>query len=52
MCSEAFLLLSLWCLIGFVFYWRMVKRSSLTEYSSVATSGLVLFTLLLYTAMM
>ena len=52
MCSEAFLLLSLWCLIGFVFYWRMVKRSSLTEYSSMATSGLVLFTLLLYTALM
>ena len=52
MCSEAFLLLSLWCLLGFFFYWRMVKRSSLAEYSSMATSGLVLFTLLLYTALM
>ena len=52
MCSEAFLLLSLWCLLGFVFYWRMIKRSTLSEYSSMATSGLVLFTLLLYTALM
>ena len=52
MCSEAFLLLSLWCLLGFVFYWRMVKRSTLAEYSSMATSGLALFTLLLYTALM
>ena len=25
--SEAFLLLSLWCLLGFVFYWRTVQRS-------------------------
>jgi len=52
MCCEAFLLLSLWCLLGFVFYWRTVRRSSLAEYSSMATSGLVLFTLLLYTALM
>ena len=52
MCSEAFLLLSLWCLLGFVFYWRMVRRSSLVEYSSMATSGLVLFTLLLYAALL
>ncbi|MBQ6470392.1 MAG: amino acid permease [Victivallales bacterium] len=52
MCSEAFLLLSLWCLLGFVFYWRMVKRSSLAEYGTMAVSGLVLFALLLYTALM
>ena len=52
MCCEAFLLLSLWCLLGFVFYWRTVRRSSLAEYSDMATSGLVLFTLLLYTALM
>ena len=52
MCSEAFLLLSLWCLLGFVFYWRMVRRSTLAEYSSMASSGLALFTLLLYTALM
>ena len=29
--SEAFLLLSLWCLLGFAFYWRIVVRSTLTE---------------------
>ena len=52
MSSEAFLLLSLWCLIGFVFYWRTVNRSTLTEYSGMSTSGVVLFALLLYSALM
>ncbi len=50
--SEAFLLLSLWCLLGFVFYWRTVTRSSLTEYSGISTSGIALFSLLLYSALM
>ena len=50
--SEAFLLLSLWCLIGFVFYWRTVVRSTLTEYSGMSTSGIVLFALLVYSALM
>ncbi len=50
--SEAFLLLSLWCLLGFVFYWRTVIRSSLTEYSGMSTSGVVLFALLVYSALM
>ncbi|MBQ1491863.1 MAG: response regulator, partial [Blautia sp.] len=50
--SEAFLLLSLWCLMGFVFYWRTVIRSTLTEYSGMSTSGVVLFALLLYSAIM
>ena len=50
--SEAFLLLSLWCLLGFVFYWRTVTRSSLTEYSGMSTSGIVLFALLVYSALM
>ena len=49
---EAFLLLSCWCLLGFVFYWHTVKRSSLAEYSSMAVSGFVLFALLVYTALM
>ena len=52
MCSEAFLLLALWCLLGFVFYWRAVRRSSLAEYNGIATSGLVLFSLLLYAALL
>ncbi len=50
--SEAFLLLSMWCLLGFAFYWRTVKRNSLTEYSKMSTSGIALFALLVYTAMM
>ena len=50
--SEAYLLLSLWCLLGFVFYWRTVTRSTLTEYSGISTSGIVLFALLLYSALM
>ena len=52
MASEAFLLLSLWCLLGFVFYWRTVIRSTLTEYSGMSTSGVVLFALLVYSALM
>lgn len=50
--SEAFLFLSLWCLLGFVFYWRTVRNSSLTEYSGMSTSGIVLFTLLIYASLM
>jgi signal transduction histidine kinase/CheY-like chemotaxis protein len=50
--SEDFLMLSLWCLLGFVFYWRTIQRSQLTEYSGMSTSGTVLFTLLVYSALM
>ena len=48
--SEAFLLLSCWCLIGFVFYWRTIIRSTLSEYSGIAASGVILFALLIYSA--
>ena len=50
--SEAFLLLSLWCLLGFAFYWRTVIHSTLSEYSGMSTSGIVLFTLLVYSAVL
>ena len=50
--SEAFLLLSLWCLLGFVFYWRTIVRSTLTEFSGMSISGTVLFALLIYSAFM
>ncbi len=50
--SEAFLLLSLWCLLGFVFYWRTVVKSILTEYSGMSASGIVLFALLVYSVLM
>ena len=50
--GASFLLLSLWCLLGFVFYWRTVVHSDLAEYSGMSTSGVVLFSLLLYAAIM
>lgn len=50
--GEAFLMLSLWCLLGFVFYWRTITRSPLTEYSGISTSGTVLFAILVYSAIM
>ena len=52
MASEAFLLLAFWCLIGFVFYWRTVSRSTLTENSGMSTSGIALFALLVYSVLM
>ena len=50
--SEAFMLLSLWCLLGFVFYWGTVRNSSLTEFSGISTSGIVLFALLIYSSLL
>ncbi len=50
--GEAFLLLSLWCLLGFVFYWGTIQRSPLTEYSGISVSGIILFALLVYSALM
>ncbi|MBQ9196726.1 MAG: amino acid permease [Clostridia bacterium] len=50
--GASFLLLSLWCLLGFIFYWRTINNSTLTEYSGISTSGVVLFALLLYGALM
>lgn len=50
--GQAFLLLSFWCLLGFVFYWRTVTKGDLTEYSGMSTSGVVLFGLIVYSAFM
>lgn len=50
--SEAFLLLSLWCLLGFIFYWRTLKESTLAEFSGMSVSGIVLFSLLIYSSLM
>ncbi len=52
MASESFLLLAFWCLIGFVFYWRTVTRSTLTEYSGMSASGIALLALLVYSVLM
>ena len=50
--AESFLLLSMWCLLGFAFYWRTMTHSTLSDYSEVTTSSTVLFSLLLYSVMM
>ena len=50
--SEAFLLLALWCLLGFVFYLRTVSESTLAEFAGMSVSGVVLFALLLYSSLM
>ena len=50
--SEAFLLLSLWCLLGFIFYLRTVNETTLAEFTGMSTCGVVLFALLLYSALM
>ena len=52
MASEAFLMLACWCLLGFVFYWRTVTRSKLTEYSGMSASGIAMFALLVYSVLM
>ena len=52
MSGQAFLLLSFWCLVGFIFYWRTVTRGTLTEYSGMSASGVVLFALIVYSAFM
>ena len=52
MSGEALLLLAFWCLLGFVFYWRTVTKSKLTEYSGMSISGIALFALLVYSAVM
>ena len=49
---ESFLMLALWCLIGFVFYWKTMIQTTLTEHSGYFVSSTVLFSLLLYAALM
>lgn len=50
--ADAFLLLSLWCLLGFLFYLRTVVRSDATGSSGSSTSSVVIFALLLYSVLM
>ena len=48
--SEAFLVLSLWCLLGFVFYLRTVARAGVS--TGTSASSVVMFALLLYSVLM
>ncbi|MBQ4249316.1 MAG: amino acid permease [Clostridia bacterium] len=50
--GAAFFLLALWCLLGFIFYIRTVNETTLAEFTGMSTSGIVLFSLLLYSALM
>ncbi len=50
--APSFLMLALWCLLGFVFYWRTMSRSGLQDYNGATTSSTVLFSLLLYSLLM
>lgn len=48
--TEAFLVLSLWCLLGFVFYLRTVARAGVS--TGTSASSVVMFALLLYSVLM
>ena len=50
--ADAFLLLSLWCLIGFMFYMRTMARSDAPASAGASATGVVLFALLLYSVLM
>ncbi len=50
--AESFLLLSLWCLLGFVFYWRTMSRIGISEFGGNTITSTVLFCLLLYSSIM
>ena len=50
--APAFLLLAVWCLLGFVFYWRTMRQSELSDFEGVTTSSAVLFCLLFYSVLM
>ena len=50
--SEAFLLLAMWCLLGFFFYLRTVNETALAEFTGMSSSGVALFALLVYSGLM
>lgn len=50
--ADAFLLLTIWCLLGFIFYLITVARSGKTKAMGASAAGLTLFALLLFSALM
>ena len=50
--AQACLLLSLWCLMGFVFYWRTMAEVAHPDYRGISISSTVLFSMLVYCALM
>ena len=47
--ADAFLMLMIWCLLGFLFY---LKTAATTKRAGTSLAGLVLFALLLYAAVL
>lgn len=50
--TQSFFMLALWCLLGFVFYWRTIRKSELSDFNGVVTSSTILFCLLLFSIIM
>ncbi len=50
--TQSFFMLALWCLLGFVFYWRTIRKSELSDFNGVVTSSTILFYLLLFSIIM
>lgn len=50
--TQSFIFLSLWCLLGFVFYWRTIRKSDLSDFKGVVTSSAALLCVLIFTALM
>ena len=50
--AQSFLMLAVWCMLGFLFYWKTMSQGSPSEHSGFFTSSTVLFSLLLYSLMM
>ena len=49
--ATSYLALALWCLMGFVFYWRTMRLSNLSNYRVTSVSSTILFSLLMYSAL-
>lgn len=52
MSANALLLLTVWCLLGFMFHLRTLARSSAGVYSGTSLSGIMMFALMLYSVLM
>ena len=51
MAAESYFLLSLWCLLGFAFYWRTMRESRAEEQINETATITSLFVLLFYAAL-
>ena len=52
MSGPSYLLLAVWCLLGFLFYWRTMRQSVLTDFNGASASSIILFCLLFYCILM